>query len=135
MPRNRNKTYEEQRISRIRSYGITEDQHDYLVATQNGVCYLCHKKDENKALAIDHDHKTGRVRGLLCSACNRGLGLLKDDPDLVLKAYEYLSKDPDWDIGYWKSKGIDPIGARRVLNGRYTPSRTRCTPNYQNRSI
>lgn len=93
MPRNRNKTYEEQRISRIRSYGISVDDYNRMLEEQNGGCYICGKSYTNRALDIDHDHETGKVRGLLCSPHNRVLGLLNDDPDMVMAAHAYLLKD------------------------------------------
>lgn len=91
MPRNRNKTYEEQRVSRIRSYGITVEEYDAMLSSQGGGCYICGgQTDSKRALDIDHDHRTGKVRGLLCSNHNRALGLLGDDPELLLTAHEYL---------------------------------------------
>lgn len=91
MPRNRNKTYEEQRISRIRMYGISVEDYEQMLEDQNGGCYICGKKPDGKrALDIDHDHITGKVRGLLCSNHNRALGLLNDDIKLMLKSVEYL---------------------------------------------
>lgn len=95
MPRNRNKTYAEQRISRIRSYGITEHDYDRMLEEQDNGCYLCGKTDRGKALSIDHDHNTGKVRGLLCSIHNRALGLMNDDPELMLLSYVYLTKNHD----------------------------------------
>ena len=93
MPRNRNKTYEEQRISRIRMYGISVDDYNRMLEEQNHGCYICGKSTANRALDIDHDHKTGKVRGLLCSVHNRVLGLFDDDPELLLAAHIYLTKD------------------------------------------
>jgi hypothetical protein len=95
MPRNRNKTYAEQRISRIRRYGITVEQYDAMYAAQDGACYICGEPEIGRALSIDHDHITGKVRGLLCSNHNRALGLLADDPELLLKAHAYLVKEHD----------------------------------------
>ena len=96
MPRNRNKTYEEQRISRIRQYGIDVPDYERMLEEQNGGCYICGKKpDDKRALDIDHDHKTGKVRGLLCSVHNRALGLLNDDPELIAKTFQYLVKQRD----------------------------------------
>ena len=93
MPRNRNKTYAEQRISRIRMYGIDVEDYERMLEEQNGGCYICGKKPEGtRALDIDHDHVTGKVRGLLCSNHNRALGLLNDDVLLMLKSVEYLVK-------------------------------------------
>ena len=94
MPRNRNKTYEEQRISRIRSYGISTEQYEQMLLEQNGSCYICNKKPEGKrALDIDHDHNTCEVRGLLCSNHNRAIGLFDDNINLLARAIEYLSRN------------------------------------------
>lgn len=96
MPSNRNKTYEEARISRIRFYGIDVSDYDRMLEEQGGGCYICGKKPSGKrALDIDHDHKTGKVRGLLCSNHNRALGLLNDDLKLLVKTLEYLVKQLD----------------------------------------
>ena len=93
MPRNRNKTYEEQRISRIRMYGIDVADYERMLESQNGGCCICGKQPEsNRALDIDHDHATGRVRGLLCSKHNRALGLMNDDIGLLLKSIKYLAR-------------------------------------------
>jgi hypothetical protein len=94
MPRTKNKTYEEQRVSRIRSYGISTEQYEQMLIDQNGVCYICNKKPSNKrALDIDHDHDTGKVRGLLCSNHNRAIGLFNDNINLLARAIEYLSRN------------------------------------------
>jgi hypothetical protein len=90
MPRNRNKTYQEQRGTRIRSYGISVEDYDEMLESQGGGCYICGIGPVGRALDIDHDHRTGKVRGLLCSNHNRALGLLGDDPDLLLAAHTYL---------------------------------------------
>lgn len=96
MPRKRNKTYEEQRISRIRQYGIEPEDYDRMLEEQNGGCYVCGKKPtEKRALHIDHDHNTGKVRGLLCSNHNRGLGLFNDDIRLIVKVLDYLVRHRD----------------------------------------
>lgn len=100
MPRVKNKTYEEQRGSRIRSYGISVDQYNYLFKIQKGVCYICQEKELKKSLGIDHDHKTGKVRGLLCSKCNTAIGLLKDDPELLTRAQNYLTRENNWLLNY-----------------------------------
>ena len=92
MPSNRNKTYEEQRISRIRLYGIDVSDYDRMLEEQGGGCYICGKKPTKRALDIDHDHKTGKVRGLLCSNHNRGIGLLDDDISLLARAIQYLAR-------------------------------------------
>ena len=59
---------------------------------QNGLCAICGKPEpvNGRCLADDHDHKSGKRRGLLCSLCNCGLGLLQDDPFVLQKALDYL---------------------------------------------
>lgn len=94
MPRNRNKTYEESRVSRIRSYGITVEEYEAMLEAQHGGCYICGAEPKaRRALDIDHDHASGKVRGLLCSSHNRAIGLLGDDPELLLAAHAYLVKE------------------------------------------
>jgi hypothetical protein len=86
----------------MRTYGITQEQHDALFEQQGGKCWICEEPEtmpdgrsgKTKALAVDHCHETGLVRGLLCGRCNRGIGLLKDSPDLLGKAIQYLLKPP-----------------------------------------
>ncbi|MET9967588.1 endonuclease VII domain-containing protein [Streptomyces sp. NPDC006356] len=70
-----------------RKYGLTEAQRDEMVASQMGLCVICLKAP---AVHVDHCHKTGRVRGVLCFNCNSGLGLLRDDPDVINRAADYL---------------------------------------------
>lgn len=73
-------------------YGITADEYDELSALQGHVCWVCGKKETTKDgyLHVDHCHKTGKVRGLLCGLCNRGIGALGDSIELLEKAIEYL---------------------------------------------
>ena len=78
------------RGKRIRSYGITLEEHDRLMQEQDNCCWICKGNNDQMALCIDHDHKTNEVRGLLCNVCNRAIGLLRDDPDLIKRAAEYL---------------------------------------------
>lgn len=64
-----------------------------MMAAQNYACLICKQPCKSgKLLAVDHDHKTNRVRGLLCMNCNQGLGKFQDDPDLLVAAAEYLWK-------------------------------------------
>ncbi|MFD6915076.1 MULTISPECIES: endonuclease VII domain-containing protein [Streptomyces] len=60
---------------------------DAIIAAQGGVCYLCLRAP---AVHVDHCHKTGRVRGVLCLNCNVGVGLFKEDPERMRRAAEYL---------------------------------------------
>jgi len=63
-----------------------------MLAAQNEVCAICLGVDIDRRLAIDHDHETGVVRGLLCLGCNRLLGRFKDDPALFERAAAYLRR-------------------------------------------
>ena len=75
-----------------RRYNITLEEYNILFEKQNGKCAICNKKQINKQLAVDHDHNTGKVRGLLCQNCNTGIGKFKDNPKLLLKAKAYLEE-------------------------------------------
>jgi Recombination endonuclease VII len=75
------------------TYGLSQEDYDAMIASQNGVCRICgHIPDEGKAFHVDHCHATGKVRGLLCSRCNTGLGMFRDDPDALRKAADYLEQ-------------------------------------------
>ncbi len=82
-----------QRNARLqRDYGITHAQYVEMEIAQDGRCAICHKRPAGH-LHIDHDHATGKVRGLLCGNCNTALGLLQDEPHLLDRAAEYLRSD------------------------------------------
>lgn len=68
-------------------YGITEERLQELLWKQTGLCAIC---DRRQASHVDHDHKTGKVRGLLCFKCNGGLGKASDDPAVLRSALGYL---------------------------------------------
>ena len=72
--------------------GITLEQYDQMLAAQKGLCAICEEPPDHARLFIDHCHKTGKVRGLLCSVCNRGLGHFRDRVDLFLSAVSYLKR-------------------------------------------
>lgn len=76
-------------------YGITIDDYILLFESQNGVCAICGLPErvlngKQKPLSVDHDHETGKVRGLLCNDCNRGLGGFKDNALRLQQAIVYL---------------------------------------------
>lgn len=75
--------------NRKRRYGVTDEEYQTLLIKQNGVCAIC-SKTCTRQLALDHDHDTGKVRGLLCNSCNRGLGYFKDSQVLLGNARDYL---------------------------------------------
>jgi hypothetical protein len=94
------KKYKNQDINRAlqRDYGITLNEYNKMLESQNDVCAICGKEETQKnqfgviRLSVDHDHKTGKVRGLLCSKCNRAIGLLNDRIEILDKASDYLKK-------------------------------------------
>lgn len=74
-------------------YGLTLEQYHMILTLQNNACAICGKTDEYRALCVDHDHKTGKVRGILCSSCNRALGYFHDRVDVLKKAMAYIEKN------------------------------------------
>ena len=80
-----------------RKYGITLEEYDALLAEQGGACAICRRPPtDGISLHVDHDHKTGARRALLCFRCNNSLGDLEDDPDLLRRAAAYLdAHDPE----------------------------------------
>lgn len=70
--------------------GFTLAQLDEIYDKSNGKCAICGKVPGRRNLALDHDHSTGKIRGLLCTQCNAGLGMFKDNKELLKKAIEYL---------------------------------------------
>lgn len=80
-----------------RIYGITLHDYDQMLTVQGGVCAICHQPEirkgrggDDKPLAVDHCHVSGKVRGLLCDACNNMLGRAHDDPQRLRAAADYL---------------------------------------------
>jgi hypothetical protein len=93
--RNPDKVRESAHRTRLRRYGITAHQFDEMLVAQRGLCAICSKTMKNGSrsgdgLHIDHCHKTGAVRGLLCGKCNLAIGLFSDDPTSLAKAIDYL---------------------------------------------
>lgn len=74
-------------------YGITLAQFDEMLVEQLGVCAICKRVNaDGKRLAVDHDHATGKIRGLLCQKCNGALGSFNDSTDTLIEAVNYLRK-------------------------------------------
>ncbi len=81
----------ERRAQLKKLYNLTTEDYDRMRAAQNDACAIC-ARGCRRRLVIDHCHKTGRIRGLLCDACNKGIGLLRDDEPTLLAAIEYLKR-------------------------------------------
>jgi hypothetical protein len=82
-----------ERLKRL--FGITLEEYEERLIAQDGVCAICRKpsswnRREGELLVVDHCHDTGRVRGLLCHACNQALGLMRDNPRLLQAAADYI---------------------------------------------
>lgn len=91
----KNRTPEADRNLKLKyGYGLTLEAYDELLAQQEYVCAICKKPPNGKFkfLAVDHDHITGRIRGLLCTTCNLGLGALKDSKNILRAALAYLER-------------------------------------------
>ena len=82
------------------TFGITLEEYQRIEAEQEGVCAVCGEAETEmhpqsgkpRNLAVDHDHNTGAIRGLLCNACNRGIGLMNDNPETLRAAITYLER-------------------------------------------
>lgn len=73
-------------------YGVSKETYQALFDSQNGVCAVCSGPPTREFLDIDHNHLNGKVRGLLCSPCNMGLGQLKDSASLMRKLADYVER-------------------------------------------
>jgi len=76
------------RTRRLKKYKLTEADYQRLLETQGWACAICRGPPE----AIDHDHHTGRVRGVLCTPCNQGIGHMFDEPKRLRAAADYLER-------------------------------------------
>jgi hypothetical protein len=87
-----------------KNFDITLADYTQMAVTQGGKCAICNCEEtavrggKAKALAVDHDHATGKIRGLLCSACNTAMGKLKDNRDILLAMIRYLDKHSGRDM-------------------------------------
>lgn len=93
----------------LRKYGITETEYQAILKDSNGVCWICRRPPKTRRLSVDHEHQRGewklrklkhmaeirtKVRGVLCSLCNRGLPKFRDNPELFERAALYLRTRP-----------------------------------------
>lgn len=82
------------RLKALVSYGITFEDFDTLYELHQGRCHICQSplERDHKETHVDHDHTTGKVRGILCRGCNHGLGHFRDSPDALRAAIAYLER-------------------------------------------
>jgi len=78
-----------------REYGITLKEYDEMFEKQDGLCAVCGLPEINRRLAVDHDHDTQKIRGLLCARCNTVLGLMEDNIGTMSRAIEYIERAKD----------------------------------------
>lgn len=84
-------TKQSNRINALRVYNITPEDYDRMFKAQNGVCAICGGVNkDSRNLFVDHNHTTGKVRGLLCSNCNFAIGHMKDNVKLLQNLIKYL---------------------------------------------
>lgn len=86
----RHRTYD-RRSDLRKKYGIELEEYEAMLAAQGGVCAICAATPNDRRLAVDHCHVTGKVRGLLCSSCNIGIGYFRDSAEALAAAIKYLS--------------------------------------------
>jgi hypothetical protein len=76
----------------LRKFGLVPEQYEAMLQNQGGVCAICGMNRDARRLAVDHDHATNKVRGILCHFCNTALGKFLDSVEILKKAIEYLEK-------------------------------------------
>jgi len=83
-------------VNRLDRFGLSSSDYDFLLKLQGYNCAICHKplKLKQYKFAVDHCHDSDDVRGILCVRCNTALGSFDDDPDMILRAAEYLNSPP-----------------------------------------
>lgn len=98
--KNRERIREKNKGYQIKRYGISVEEYELMASNQKNLCLICNNPEISKncsgtisRLAIDHDHITGKVRGLLCKSCNTALGLARDSVDLLEKMIKYLKNE------------------------------------------
>lgn len=92
--RNKEHINKMQRVHRIkRKYDLSPEQYKKILDFQNGGCGICGKLPKKYHLSVDHDHKTGLLRGILCSPCNRAIGILGDSVESLGKTISYLKSN------------------------------------------
>ena len=110
-PEKPSKAEQQRRRKLEKFFNITVEEYETIFLHQKGKCALCAREPKNLRLAIDHDHKTGQIRGLLCMWCNKAIGFFRDDPEIVERIVAYFQSPP-------ATQALG--GARFGLKGRST---------------
>lgn len=105
-----------------RAYELTAGDAHELLLFQGGRCWLCRRATgATKSLAVDHDHKTGEVRGRLCGPCNQFIGKLRDDPEAAQRLLRYLVGDTPYRrmkaAAVLKSRGLSVVDVTKIWAG------------------
>lgn len=95
--RNPDKSAVHARAARLKTYGLTIDEYEQMREARDCLCDICgkHDSEQDRKLAVDHSHATGKIRGLLCNDCNRNLIRHREDPAIFYLAAAYLEKAND----------------------------------------
>ena len=96
--KNRNKDLEKYRkyyrdYQLKKNFNLTPEQYESMFDKQDRKCAICKREKSKSRMAVDHCHKTGKIRGILCLYCNRGLGLFQDDIELLKISIKYLKNN------------------------------------------
>ena len=103
----------------MRLYRITEDEYDKILKFQNGRCAICQKVPKTNKLSVDHCHRTGLIRGLLCWKCNNAIGKFNDDQNLLWSAFVYLFTSPATAVLGEKRYGVVGRVSKKAKNRVY----------------
>lgn len=79
------------RRQKSRHHGLNMGEREAMIVAAGGACAICYRAVDARTARIDHCHKTGRIRGVLCTGCNALLGRVKDDPAVGARIYQYLT--------------------------------------------
>jgi len=111
-----------------RYYGISLEDYNDLRVSQGNKCFICHRPEGafKTSLSVDHCHTTGKVRGLLCPWCNRGLRYFRDSPEALRRAAEHCERDNGFIVPKEFLKG-QKKRRKKKKSGKNSPSNSRST--------
>jgi hypothetical protein len=108
-------------------FNLSIEEYDRILNHQNGNCAICCRPPRKTRLAVDHDHKTGKIRGLLCWVCNKTLGMFRDDANRIENCLSYIRMPPATKVlgeERFGSKGktSNKASTRKRLNKKVEPA-------------